>query len=116
VRCGHRFSCGQAAADARENGARRALTYDAEARLVQGQRISTTTTLSTFVYDGDGNRVRATQNAVTTLYIGDYAEWRPAASNKLLKYYYSARAYRHGGGQHRLLPVRGSPGLHQADN
>jgi YD repeat-containing protein len=36
-----------------------------------GQRTTSTgTTLSTFVYDGDGNRVRATQNGVTTLCIG----------------------------------------------
>jgi RHS repeat-associated protein len=45
-------------------------------------------TLSTFVYDGDGNRVKATQNGVTTLYIGNHAEWRPASST-LVKYYYA---------------------------
>jgi hypothetical protein len=37
---------------------------------------------------------------VTTLYIGNYAEWRPAASNKLLKYYYA--------GEQRIAMAEGS--------
>jgi hypothetical protein len=55
--------------------------------------------LSTFVYDGDGNRVKATQNGVTTLYIGNHAEWRPATST-LVKSYYA--------GEQRIAMAEGS--------
>jgi hypothetical protein len=30
---------------------------------------------ATFVYDGDGNRVKGTVSSVTTTYIGNYYEW-----------------------------------------
>jgi RHS repeat-associated protein len=40
---------------------------------------------ATFVYDGDGNRVKATVDGVTTLYIGNYFEWTSAGNTK---YYY----------------------------
>jgi RHS repeat-associated protein len=57
------------------------LTYDAENRLtgVSGGASAT------FVYDGDGNRVKGTVGGVTTLYIGNYFEW---TSNGNTKYYY----------------------------
>jgi RHS repeat-associated protein len=57
------------------------LTYDAENRLtgVSGGASAT------FVYDGDGNRVKGTVGGVTTLYIGNYFEWTSAGNTK---YYY----------------------------
>jgi len=60
------------------------LAYDPENRL---------TTVSggasaTFVYDGDGQRVKATVNGTTTVYVGNYYE---QAGSTIRKYYY------HGG-------------------
>jgi len=62
------------------------LAYDSENRL---------TTVSggasaTFVYDGDGNRVKGTVGATTTSYVGNYFEWTGNTST-MVKYYY------HGG-------------------
>jgi YD repeat-containing protein len=62
------------------------LAWDAENRLVQ---ITQGTSVSTFIYDGDGNRVQATVDGVTTTYIGGYYEWRHGTTQR--KYYY------HGG-------------------
>ncbi|PMB25570.1 hypothetical protein CEN47_16765, partial [Fischerella thermalis CCMEE 5319] len=58
------------------------LTYDAENRLVS---VSGAVSAS-FVYDGDGRRVKATVNGVTTYYVGDYYE----VSGGVVKKYYSA--------------------------
>jgi RHS repeat-associated protein len=41
---------------------------------------------ATFVYDGDGNRIKATLNGVTTAYLGNYYEWSNSAHKK---YYYA---------------------------
>jgi RHS repeat-associated protein len=43
---------------------------------------------ATFVYDGDGNRVKATVSGTTTTYIGSYFEWVSSTSN-MKKYYYA---------------------------
>jgi YD repeat-containing protein len=52
------------------------LTYDAENRLtgVSGGASAS------FVYDGDGRRMKATLNGSTTVYIGDYFEWTGSTS------------------------------------
>jgi hypothetical protein len=43
---------------------------------------------TTFIYDGDGNRVKVTIGTATTTYIGNYLEWISSASN-MKKYYYA---------------------------
>jgi len=58
------------------------LTYDAENRLVS---VSGAVSAS-FVYDGDGRRVKATVNGVTTYYVGDHYEM----SGGVAKKYYTA--------------------------
>jgi hypothetical protein len=60
------------------------LSYDAENRMTG---VSGATT-ATFVYDGDGNRVKGTVGGVTTTYIGNYFEWKSSTSN-MVKYYYA---------------------------
>jgi hypothetical protein len=52
------------------------LTYDAENRLVSVSGAVT----ATFVYDGDGNRVKGTIGGVTTAYVGDYYEWTSSSN------------------------------------
>ena len=37
---------------------------------------------ATFVYDGDGNRVKGTAAGVTTTYLGNYYEWNGSAGVK----------------------------------
>jgi RHS repeat-associated protein len=59
------------------------LTYDAENRMTA---MSGGTTAS-FVYDGDGKRVKGTSGGVTTTYIGNYFEWTGSTSS-MKKYYY----------------------------
>ena len=49
------------------------LTYDAENRLTQIQKNGGVS--GTYVYDGDGNRVKETAGSTTTVYIGNYFEW-----------------------------------------
>ena len=60
------------------------LSYDRENRLTSV--VSGTQTLGAFVYDGDGNRVRATLGGVTTTYLSNYYEWTGTAG---VKYYYA---------------------------
>jgi RHS repeat-associated protein len=43
---------------------------------------------ATFVYDGDGNRVKSTINTTTTAFIGNHTEW-DVASSSLTRYYYA---------------------------
>jgi RHS repeat-associated protein len=43
---------------------------------------------ATFIYDGDGNRVKGTAGGVTTTYIGNYFEWVSSTSN-MVSYYYA---------------------------
>ncbi len=61
------------------------LSYDAENRLVG---VSGAVTAS-FVYDGDGNRVKGTIGTSPTMtYIGNYLEWTDNTST-MIKYYYA---------------------------
>ncbi len=60
------------------------LTYDAENRLTGVSGAAT----ATFVYDGDGKRVKATAGGVTRAYVGDYFEWSGSTST-MVKYYYA---------------------------
>ena len=59
-------------------------SYDAENRLTAVSGEAT----ATFVYDGDGNRVKATVNSVTVVYIGIYYEWSGTPST-MVSYYYA---------------------------
>jgi RHS repeat-associated protein len=58
------------------------LTYDAENRLTGVSGAAT----ATFVYDGDGNRVKGTVGGVTITYIGNYYEWSGSTATS---YYYA---------------------------
>jgi RHS repeat-associated protein len=58
------------------------LIYDAENRLTGVSGAAT----ATFVYDGDGNRVKGTVGGVTTTYIGNYYEWSGSTATS---YYYA---------------------------
>jgi RHS repeat-associated protein len=60
------------------------LSYDAENRLTAVSGGAT----ATFVYDGDGNRVKGTVGTSTTYYVGDYFEWTGSTST-MKKYYYA---------------------------
>src|SRR4030065_456774 len=59
------------------------LSYDPENRLVGVSGAAS----ATFVYDGDGKRVKATIGGTTTAYIGNYSEWTGSAST-MVKYIY----------------------------
>jgi len=60
------------------------LGYDAENRMT-----SVSGALSaSFVYNGDGMRVKSTVAGVTTAFIGNYYEWRGSAATSV-KYYYA---------------------------
>ncbi len=59
-----------------------ALSYDAENRLTGVNGAAT----ATFLYDGDGNRVRETVAGRSTLYLGIYFEW---SVTPRVKYYYA---------------------------
>jgi len=60
------------------------LTYDAENRLTTVSGAAS----ASFVYDGDGNRVKSVVNGVTTYHIGNHFEWRSSTSN-MGRYYYA---------------------------
>ena len=59
-------------------------TYDAENRPAEVKKNGAVS--ASFVYDGDGRRVKATVNGVTTYYVGDHYE----VSGGVVKKYYSA--------------------------
>jgi len=59
-------------------------TYDAENRMTAVSGAAA----ATFVYDGDGNRVKGVVGGVTTTYIGNYFEWSGSTST-MKKYYYA---------------------------
>jgi len=61
------------------------LAYDAENRM-EGVTGAVT---ETFKYSGDGQRVTATQGITTTVFIGNYFEWRGTITDSV-RYYYSA--------------------------
>ena len=49
-----------------------------------------TTHLHFSIYDGDGRRVKAAEGGLTTVYIGDYYEWRSdSTTTTQVKYYYA---------------------------
>ncbi len=84
------------------------LHYDAENHLVGVSGAVT----ATFVYDGDGKRVKGTVNGTTIAYIGEYLEWRGSTST-MIKYYFAGNtrvATRNGStlkfllGDHSLVP------------
>jgi hypothetical protein len=52
---------------------------------------------ATFVYDGDGNRVKKVENGVTTAYVGGYFEWTGSATTMKKYYYLPAQAGRRRG-------------------
>ena len=54
-------------------------TYDAENRMTAVSGAAT----ATFVYDGDGKRVKVVVGGVTTTYIGNYFEWTPFGKTTL---------------------------------
>ncbi len=60
------------------------LTYDQENRLTGVSGAAT----ATFVYDGDGNRVKGTVGTATTTYIGSHFEWT-GSTTTMKKYYYA---------------------------
>jgi RHS repeat-associated protein len=60
------------------------LSYDAENRLVKV--IKNSTTIATFVYDGDGKRVRATENGTLTKFIGGHYQ---VTGSEITKYYFA---------------------------
>jgi RHS repeat-associated protein len=60
------------------------LAYDAENRLVEVRKNSTT--IATFVYDGDGKRVRATENGTLTKFIGSHYE---ETGSQITKHYFA---------------------------
>ena len=45
-------------------------------------------TSASFVYDGDGNRVKSVLNGVTTYYVGTHFEWTGSMST-MVKYHYA---------------------------
>ncbi|HNR46175.1 MAG TPA: RHS repeat-associated core domain-containing protein [Anaerolineaceae bacterium] len=69
------------------NNAATIMSYDAENRLVQ---VSGATT-ATFVYNGDGERVRSTVNGTTTAFIGSILEWT-GSTTTMIRYYYAGAA------------------------
>jgi hypothetical protein len=81
------------------------LNYDLDNRLMTGAA------LATYVYDGNGVRVKAVENGVTTVYIGDYYEWRsdstttPATTTEVK--YYSAAGQPSGGGKRIAMRTNG---------
>jgi len=99
------------------SGSSYTLSYDAENRLVgrrRARQVSVTgAATATFVYDGDGNRVKATVGTTTTTYVGSYFEWTGSTST-MKKYYYAGAtrvAMRTGSstinyllGDHSLVP------------
>ncbi|GAP16103.1 protein containg RHS repeat-associated core domain [Longilinea arvoryzae] len=63
-------------------------SYDPENHLISASKNGLV--LATYTYDGDGNRVIAVENGVTTVYIGDSYEWRSDSSTTTEVKYYSA--------------------------
>jgi RHS repeat-associated protein len=60
------------------------LAYDAENRLTQVSGAAA----ATFNYDGDGQRVLGLEGGTTTVYIGNYFEWKGSTST-MVRYYYA---------------------------
>jgi len=69
------------------SGAASTLTYNAENRLTGIAGANT----ASFIYDGDGNRVKSVVGGATMVTIGDYFEWTGSAST-VKSYYYAGGA------------------------
>ena len=75
---------------------------------------------ASFIYDGDGQRVKGTVGSTTTVYLGAVFEWTGSTST-MKRYYYSGsiRIAITGGERLRyyglLLAVWRPPGFHQPD-
>ncbi|GAB4582091.1 MAG: hypothetical protein Fur0022_48440 [Anaerolineales bacterium] len=80
-------------------------TYDAENRLIEVKYNGTT--IATFIYDGDGNRVKATVSGVTTAFIGTHFEWHTDTTNMVKYYAVYPEFYRRAGSQ-RIAMRQGS--------
>ena len=74
------------------------LAYDAENRLTG---VIWGTNSAAFLYEGDGNRVKATVPGASVVYIGSYFEWTGSAST-MVSYYYA--------GSVRIAMRTGGPG------
>ncbi len=75
--------------DANGNQVQRAsdsLIYDAENRLIQVKKGETV--LATFVYNGDGERVKSILDGTTTAFVGNHLEWT-GSMGTMKKYYYA---------------------------
>ena len=79
----HRFDNNGNQATRNVGGSSYTLSYDAENRLVGVSGAVT----ATFVYDGDGNRVKGSVSGATTAYTGNYFEWT-GSTTTMKKYYY----------------------------
>jgi RHS repeat-associated protein len=66
------------------NGAAYLLSYDAENQLVSVNGAVT----ASFIYNGDGNRVKGMIGSTTITYVGNYLEWKTSTSD-MVKYYYA---------------------------
>ena len=60
------------------------LSYDAENHLAEVKKNGST--VATFVYDGDGARVKSTINSVTTSFVGSHYE---ISGTTVTKYYFA---------------------------
>jgi RHS repeat-associated protein len=67
-----------------ESGTSYSQAFDAENRLTTVSGAAS----ATFVYDGDGNRIKATFSSGTTAYVGNHFEWTGSTST-MKKYYYA---------------------------
>jgi len=64
------------------------LIYDAENRLVEVKK--NTVSMATFVYDGDGRRVKSVMGSETILFIGAHFEIKnPGSGQEVTKYYFA---------------------------
>ncbi len=62
------------------------LTYDAENHLIEVKKNSAT--IATFVYNGDGDRVKSMIGSTTTAFVSNYLEWTGSATT-MKSYYYA---------------------------
>ncbi len=62
-------------------------------------------TTATFVYDGNGKRVKATVGTTTTIYIGDYLEWTGSTSTRVSYYGVYAEGNRSANGARIAMRV-----------
>jgi RHS repeat-associated protein len=76
-----------------ENGTKYKQDYNFENQLIRVQTMAdvgctgTATTVASFIYDGDGKRVKATMDGTTTTFVGNYYEVTDTGA--VTKYYYA---------------------------